>query len=101
MKRSRFVLFLGAALMFAVAAANPASAQTSISDEAMRLIASRSVGMPEATFEVSRTSTVFTVLRVNSTMNASTHQGRNNEATAIASAIAAEFKRKRARYSEI
>lgn len=41
------------------------------------------------------------VLRVNSTLNASTHQARNNEATAIANAIAGEFTRTGGRYSSI
>ena len=67
----------------------------------MRLIASRSVGMPESEFEASGAYAVLTILRVNSTMNASTHQGRNNEATAIAMAIATEFTRRGAQYSEI
>lgn len=100
MKRSRFALWLSARLMFS-AAANPASALTGESNEAMRLIASGSVGMPEVTFQVSRTETAFTALRINSTINASTHQARNNEATAIVSAVAAEFTRKGAQYAEI
>ena len=43
------------------------------------------------------------VLRVNSTLNASTHQARNNEAIAIAiaNAIAGEFTRTGGRYSSI
>jgi hypothetical protein len=105
MKRTRSHLLAhllaGAMLVLALAAVNPAIAQTSATDETMRLIASRSVGMPESAFEVSSTDAVFTVLRVNSTMNASTHQGRNNEAIPIANAIAAEFTRIGGRYSTI
>jgi hypothetical protein len=101
MKRIRSRLLPGAMLILALAALNPATAQTSKEDEAMRMIASRSVGMPESAFEVLGTDAVFTVLRVNSTMNASTHQGRNNEATPIANAIAAEFTRIGGRYSNI
>jgi hypothetical protein len=101
MNRPQFNLLFGALLMLAVAGLNPATAQTSAPDETMRLIASRSVGMPEGTFEVSSTGPVLTVVRVNSTLNASTHQGRNNEAAAIAAAITDEFARKGEQYSRI
>lgn len=101
MTRSRMTVWLFAMLVLVVASAHPAAAQQTQPDEAMRLLASRSVGMPENEFEVVGTEAVLTVLRVNSNMNASTHQGRNNEATAIALAIAAEFTRKGAQYSKI
>lgn len=101
MKRSGFTFWLCAILVLTVGGANPATAQSRSPNEAMRLIASRSVGMPESEFEASGTTAVLTILRVNSTMNASTHQGRNNEATAIALAIAAEFARMGAQYSEV
>jgi hypothetical protein len=57
--------------------------------------------MPEATFEVSRTDVVLTIVRVNSTMNAVSHEGRNNEAAAIAKAMIDEFTRTSPRYSAI
>ena len=101
MIRFRFGLLFGASLMLAAASLNPATAQTGAADEAIRLIASRSVGVPEDTFEVSSTGPVLTVVRVNSTMNASTHQGRNDEAGAIAAAISGEFTRKGVQYSQI
>lgn len=81
-------------LVLAVASADHAAAQQRSPDGAIRLIAFRSVGMPENGFEASGTNALLTILRVNSTMNASTHQGRNNQSTAIALAIAAEFTRK-------
>jgi hypothetical protein len=67
----------------------------------LRLIASRSVGMPKDTFEILSTGTVLKIVRVNSVMNASTHQGRDNEASAIAVAIADEFDRQGAQYSRV
>lgn len=100
MTLSRLAQLLGATLMLVVAGLWPAAAQT-VPEEALRLIASRSVGMPEATFEVSRNGAVLTVKRVNSTMNASSHQGRNNESAAIAKAITDEFARKASQYSSI
>ncbi|MCA3564803.1 MAG: hypothetical protein IOC90_05760 [Methylocystis sp.] len=72
MTLSRLAQLLGAALMLVAAGLWPAAAQT-VPEEALRLIASRSVGMPEATFEVSSNGAVLTVKRVNSTMNASSH----------------------------
>lgn len=101
MSWSRSRLCLGAMVVLSIASTPPAIAQTSARDEAMRGIAARSVGMPERTFEVTSGGTVITVLRVNSTMNASSHQGRNNEATEIANAISGEFNRKAARYGDI
>lgn len=101
MKRSGFTFWLCAMLVLAVASANTVTAQQRSSDDAMRVIASQSVSMPESEFELSGTSVVLTVVRVNSSMNASTHQGRNNEATAIALAIAAEFTRRGAQYSRV
>lgn len=101
MKRSQFTRWFGAILVLALAGLNPATAQMGESDEAMRLIASHSVGMPEGAFEVSSSQAVLTVVRVNSTMNAATHQGRNNEAATIATAIADEFTRRGAQYSGV
>jgi hypothetical protein len=101
MRYSRFTQVTGALLMLVVAGLNPAHAQSAAPEEALRLIASRSVGMPEATFEVSSKGAVLTVTRVNSTLNASSHQGRNNESAAIAKAITAEFARKGPQYSGI
>jgi hypothetical protein len=101
MKKSRFAKWFGAIFLIAAAGLSQASAQTGAKDEALRVVASRSVGMPETTFEVSSAGAVLTVLRINSTMNASTHQGRNNESAAIAKAIAEEFARKAERYSVI
>jgi len=44
----------------------------------------RTVGAQPETVEIAITGNIFTVLRVNSNMNASTHGGRDNEASAIA-----------------
>ncbi len=101
MRNSRFKMLTGALLTLVMAGLNPAVSQTAAPEEALRLIASRSVGMPEASFEASSEPHVLIILRVNSTMNASSHEGRNNEAAAIAKAIAAEFKRKGKQYSAI
>ena len=98
---SRLAQLLGATLMLVVAGLNPAAAQTAAPIEALRQIAAGSVGMPEATFEVSSNGAVLTVKRVNSTMNASSHQGRNNESAAIAKAITGVFAGNSAQYSGI
>lgn len=73
MKHFRFTLWFGAVLASAIVCFNSATAQTNVPDDAMRLVASSSVSMPESEFEVSSDGAVFTVLRVNSTINASTH----------------------------
>jgi hypothetical protein len=101
MRWSRLRPWLGTICVLSVASMIPAMAQTSAPDEAMRTIAARSVGMPESSFEVSSSGTVITVLRVNSTMNASSHQGRNNEAAEIAKALTDAFGRKAAHYEGI
>ncbi len=47
----------------------------------------RAIGAQDQTVEISATRTAFTVSRVNSNMNDSTHAGRDNEATAIAGIV--------------
>ena len=48
----------------------------------------RTVGAQEKTVEVTIRGNILTVVRVNSNLNDFTHGARNNEATAIASAVA-------------
>jgi hypothetical protein len=47
----------------------------------------RAIGAQDQTVEIAVTDKALVVLRVNSNMNGSTHAGRDNEATAIASVI--------------
>ncbi len=47
----------------------------------------RAIGAQDQTVEITVTDKALIVLRVNSNMNGSTHSGRNNEATAIASVV--------------
>ena len=49
----------------------------------------RSIGAQENTVEIDTSPKIFTVKRVNSNMNMSTHEGRNSEAKEIASSVAA------------
>jgi hypothetical protein len=49
---------------------------------------SRAIGAQVKTVEVTTNGDVLVVARVNSNMNASTHEGRNNEAKEIASIVA-------------
>jgi hypothetical protein len=54
----------------------------------------RAIGAQDQTVEVGTTVTIFTVSCVNSNMNASTHAGRDNEATAIASIVSKAISEK-------
>jgi hypothetical protein len=47
----------------------------------------RAIGAQEATVEIAVTDNILVISRVNSNMNESTHAGRDNEATAIASVV--------------
>jgi hypothetical protein len=49
----------------------------------------RAIGAQENTVEIDTSPKIFTVKRVNSNMNISTHEGRNSEAKEIASNVAA------------
>src|SRR5579859_4615551 len=69
-------------------------AQVSTSQEAQRAVLDglrtsiiRSIGAQAPTVEIAVSDKVFTVLRVNSNMNRSTHAGRDNEAAAIATIV--------------
>jgi hypothetical protein len=54
----------------------------------------RAIGAQEATVEIAVTDNILVVSRVNSNMNESTHAGRDNEATAIASIVSKGFSGK-------
>ena len=55
--------------------------------ESIRTSVVRAIGAQDNTVEVVIARNIFTVYRVNSNMNESTHGGCNNEATAIASLV--------------
>ena len=68
------------------------SAQTNITQneatsEEIRLAVVQNIGAEDKTVEVLATRYIVTVSRVNSTMNNTTHQGFNDEASAIASVV--------------
>lgn len=52
--------------------------------DGMQASVSKSIGAQDKTVEITLANSVLTVLRVNSNQNASSHAGRNNEATSIA-----------------
>ena len=75
--------------MLTVFAIQTAGAQTASAPQAafldgMQASVSKSIGAQDNTVEITLTDSVLTVLRVNSNQNASSHAGRNNEATSIA-----------------
>jgi len=47
----------------------------------------QSIGAQDRTVEITVADSILTVTRVNSNMNASSHEGRNSEATAIARVV--------------
>ena len=59
----------------------------SASVESIRISIVRAIGAQNNTVEISIEKNIFTVSRVNSSMNESSHGGRNNEASAIASIV--------------
>jgi hypothetical protein len=54
----------------------------------------RAIGAEEGTVEMATTPNILSVMRVNSNMNGSTHEGRNSEAREIASKVMTEIKGK-------
>ena len=54
----------------------------------IRAAVSKAIGAQAKTVEVTTSGNVMVVARPNSNMNASTHEGRNNEAKQIASVVA-------------
>lgn len=72
--------------LFAVATAGAQTAQTLRTAflEGLQSSVAKSIGAQDKTVEITLTGNVMTVLRVNSNQNASSHEGRNQEATSIA-----------------
>jgi hypothetical protein len=54
----------------------------------------RAIGAEEGTVEMATTPNIVSVMRINSNMNGSTHEGRNSEAREIASKVVTEIKDK-------
>ena len=76
-------------VLISIAAHQTAGAQTGPTSrsavlDGMQSSVSNSIGAQNKTVEITLTESVLTVLRVNSNQNASSHEGRNNEATSIA-----------------
>lgn len=65
-----------------------------INNEEIRLAVVNSIGARDKTVEIVVEDHVFKVLRVNSNMTKSNHQGVNNEATTIASIVSKNIKNK-------
>ena len=87
-------LAAGAAVLFSLmAAANGSVGAQTIQPpqdaflESIQASIVRTVGAQDKTVELSIVDNVFTVSRINSNMNESTHGGRNNEASAIGSVV--------------
>ena len=72
--------------LFAVATSGAQTAQAPRSAflDRMQSSVTKSIGAQDKTVEITLTDSVLTVLRVNTNQNASSHEGRNNEATSIA-----------------
>jgi hypothetical protein len=68
-------------------ALSPPDVQTSSMLAHMRASIIRAIGAEDQTVEITMAGNILIVLRVNSNMNESTHGGRDNEATAIASVV--------------
>jgi hypothetical protein len=68
--------------------AAPDAAQSDASAETIRRSIIKSIGAQENTVAVRTKGDIFMVARTNSNMNESNHEGRNNEASAIASIVA-------------
>ena len=78
------VLALMAQFAVATAGAQTAPAPRSAFLDGMQSSVIKSIGAQDATVEVTLKESVLTVLRVNSNQNASSHEGRNIEASGIA-----------------
>jgi len=57
----------------------------------IQVAVNKAIGAQAKTVEVTTSGDVLLVARLNSNMNASTHEGRNNEAKAIASIVASSI----------
>jgi hypothetical protein len=81
------VLLLTAQTAEAPAQTTPSSARADTLGT-IRAAVKKAIGAQVNTVELTTNGDVLVVARVNSTMNASTHEGRNNEAKRIASIVA-------------
>jgi hypothetical protein len=82
-----FGLLLIAATPLAVAQTTPSAARADTLGN-IQAVVIKTIGAQAKTVEVTTSGSVLVVARVNSSMNTSTHEGRNNEAKEIASIVA-------------
>lgn len=68
------------------------NAQTAATPESIRTRLTQSLGAPTASLEVSSTTSLLTVLRINTVLNGSTHSHRNQEAERIALTVSEALK---------
>ena len=84
-RKSTAVSLLALISLFAIETAGAQTAPTHRSEflDGLQSSVTKSIGAQDKTVEITLTDSVLTVLRVNSNQNASSHEGRNNEATSI------------------
>jgi hypothetical protein len=88
---NRLKAYAAAFALFATISA-VAYAQTGASTDSLATQLSQALGSPPTSVEVSRTTNVLTIMRINTPMNGSTHANRNAEAGRIATAISESMK---------
>jgi hypothetical protein len=69
-----------------------AYSQTGASTASLATQLSQALGAPPASVEVSRSTNILTISRINTPMNSSPHSARNAEAARIAAAISESMK---------
>ena len=89
MRRNQTATCLLALLALCSLQADPSAAQAVATQtapvlESLRTIVIKAIGAQDNTVEIGVSGSVLKALRINSNLNASTHAGRNNEASAIA-----------------
>jgi hypothetical protein len=90
-KISSFILVCGLVLMAVASSAQAQTTHSVVRADALGKIqtaVNRTIGAQVRTVEVTTSGDVVVVTRINSNMNDSTHEGRNNEAKQIASLVA-------------
>jgi hypothetical protein len=92
---SRFTAVKASILLMSILAAQVGARAQTIQEDAFlnrtRMMIVKTIGAQDTAVEVSGTPNYLIVLRVNSNMNGASHEGRNNEASAIASVVSKEL----------
>lgn len=92
MAKFKRLMASAAALALSMTISGGAYSQTGASTASLAAQLSQALGAPPTSVEVSRTTNILTILRINTPMNGSTHANRNAEAGRIATAISESMK---------